>query len=126
MIGAGNIWGCSYIARAVLGEFATVWAPDLGPLDLVFLLHGVLEGTGLVTNSLESVLAVTGVLVILLQDVLEVGRFLTAGRALIAEGLGDGVDSVEFGCHFQDGVFGMWCRSVICGSVVCICMYAKL
>jgi hypothetical protein len=126
MIGAGNIWGCSYIARAVLGEFATVWAPDLGPLDLVFLLHGVLEGTGLVTNLLESVLAVTGVLVILLQDVLEVGRVFTAGMALIAEGLGGGVDSVEFGCHFQDGTFGMWCRSVIGGGVDCICMYVKL
>jgi hypothetical protein len=57
---------------------------------------------------------------------MEVGRVFTAGMALIAEGLGGGVDSVEFGCHFQDGTFGMWCRSVIGGGVNCICMYVKL
>jgi hypothetical protein len=57
---------------------------------------------------------------------LEVQRVLTTGRALAVGDLGGGIDSVEFRCHFHDGTFGMWCRSVIVGGVVCICMYAKL
>jgi len=91
------------------------------------LPQSILEGTGLVANPLESVLAVTGVLAILLQGVLEAQGVLTAGRALAAERIGGGVGSVEFGCHFQDRTFGMWCRLLMNGGgVVCICMYAKL
>jgi hypothetical protein len=104
------------------------------------LLQGILKGTGLVANPLESVLAVTGalaillrgvlavtgILIVLLQVVLKVQRDFTTGRALTFEDLGDRVDSVDLGCHFQDGTVGMWCRSVVGDDAMSLCMYAKL